>query len=254
MLRRFLAGLALVLAASPAVAAGCADLYLAGRAPELRNPKLAPATRALCYGEFAVLHSGLTRTPLWSAERLLPAQLLAAHELSRENAFHAEPQLPPAERAELADYARSGYDRGHMAPNGDMSDRAAQYESFTLANMVPQDADTNRHLWAAIESAVRKMARREGALFVVTGPAFLGGKLQKVGKVLVPTHLYKAVYSPRQGAGGAWLVENVRHGAVRTMTLAELERTIGIDPMPALTMAQKNSMLRLPNARSRRER
>jgi endonuclease G len=252
MPRRFLAGLALVLAAAPALAAGCTDLYLAGRAPELRNPKLAPATRALCYGEFAVLHSGLTRTPLWSAERLLPAHLLAAHALSRENAFHAEAQLPRAERAELADYARSGYDRGHRAPNGDMPDRVSQYQSFTLANMVPQDADTNRHLWAGIEGAVRKMARRDGGLYVVTGPAFLGGKLQKVGNVLVPTHLYKAVYSPRHGAGGAWLVENVRHGAVRTMTLGELEDVIGIDPMPALTRAQKTTMLRLPKARERK--
>jgi endonuclease G len=193
------------------------------------------------------MHSGVTRTPLWSAEHLEAREVESARQLTRENAFHAEPRLPAGQRAELADYARSGFDRGHMAPNGDMPDRDSQRDSFSLANIVPQDGENNRHLWAGIEGVVRKMAQKEGDLYVVTGPAFLGSNLRKVGKVLVPTHLYKLVYSPRQKAGAAWFVENTPDAKANVIPIPELERIIGIDLLPALSAEEKEKMLRLPN-------
>ncbi len=235
-------------------AGGCPAYYVAGRLPEIRNAKLASATRELCFGEFGVMHSGVTRTPLWSAELLKADNVAAAQGLSRENSFHAEPRLPAGQRAELSDYARSGFDRGHMAPNGDMPDRASQRESFTLANMVPQDGDNNRHVWAHIEAAVRKMAKEEGALYVITGPAFLGAQLRKVGKVIVPSHLYKVVYSPRERAGAAWFVENQADAVPQVLPIPELERMVGINLLPALTDEQKARMLRLPKIRQGRSR
>jgi endonuclease G len=239
------------LVGNAAWAGGCPAHYVDGRLPEIRNPKLASATRELCYGVFGVMHSGLTRTPLWSAEFLKADNIEAAHTLTRENSFHPEPQLPPSQRAELSDYARSGFDRGHMAPNGDMPDRQAQRESFTLANMVPQDGENNRHLWSGIEGAVRKMAKKEGALYVITGPAFLGTSLRKVGNVLVPSHLYKVVYSPRQRAAAAWFVENQPDAEPSVVPVAELERIIGINLLPSLSEQQKEHMLRLPKIRQK---
>ena len=220
--------------------------------PEITNQKLGKATTELCYGVFGVMHSGVTRTPLWSAEHLVADNIDSAQHLSRENSFHTETQLPPGQRAELSDYARSGYDRGHMAPNGDMPDRESQHESFTLANMVPQDADNNRHVWAGIEGAVRKMAKKEGALYVITGPAFIGSELRKVGNVFVPSHLYKVVYSPRQKAGAAWFVENRADGVPQVMSIARLEQTVGIDLLPSLTLEQKEVMLRLPKIKPKK--
>ncbi|USX11495.1 DNA/RNA non-specific endonuclease [Oxalobacteraceae bacterium OTU3CAMAD1] len=230
----------------------CAAHYVDGRLPEIANRKLGAATTELCYGVFGVMHSGITRTPLWSAEHLTADNIAAARELSREDSFHAEKRLPPGVRAELDDYARSGYDRGHMAPNGDMPDRRTQHESFTLANMVPQDADNNRHLWAGIEAVVRKLAQKEGDLYVITGPAFIGRELRKVGNVLVPTHLYKLVYSPRQRAGAAYFVENRADAEYEVLSVAELESRIGIDLLPSLSAERKQELLRLPHARQRK--
>jgi len=240
--------------AAAAFAGDCPAHYVDGRLPEIRNAKMNTATTELCYGVFGVMHSGITRTPLWSAEHLTADNLRAAKDLSRENTFHTESRLPPFARAELSDYARSGYDRGHMAPNGDMPDRRSQHESFTLANMVPQDADNNRHVWAGIEGAVRKLAQKEGDLYVITGPAFIGGNLQKVGKVLVPTHLYKLVYSPRQRAGAAFFIENRADAEYAVLSIAELESKVGIDLLPSLSAAEKNAVLRLPKVKPRKDR
>ncbi|MGJ9416486.1 DNA/RNA non-specific endonuclease [Massilia sp. CMS3.1] len=256
MFQKIVLGAAFVgtlLAPALALASSCPDHYADGRAPEIRNQKLAVATRELCYGVFGIMHSGVTRTPLWSAENLRAYNVASAQGLKRDNAFHAEPRLPPSQRAELDDYARSGYDRGHMAPNGDMPDRRSQRESFTLANMVPQDGDHNRHIWAPIEGAVRKMAKKEGQLYVITGPAFLGTNLRKVGNVLVPSHVYKVVYSPRQKLAAAWFTENQSNAEIRVIPVAELERIVGIEFLPSLSRQQKERMLHLPKIRQKKK-
>jgi len=227
----------------------CTDHFVGGDAPRFTNQKLAADTRELCFNVFTVMHSGITHTPLWSAEHLESGNVAAAQQLSRENSFHPETRLPAGERAELADYARSGFDRGHMAPNGDMPDRDSQYDSFSLANMVPQNGENNRHLWAAIEGAVRKLAKRDGELYVVTGPAYLGSEVKRVGKVLVPTHLYKLVWDPRRQAGAAWFVENSADAKVNVVPIPELERIIGIDLLPALSAQDKERVLDLPAVR-----
>lgn len=82
---------AALLAGANASAGGCPDHYVDGRLPEIRNPRLAVATRELCYGVFRVMHSGVTRTALWSAEHLRADNVAAAGDQSRVNSFHAEP-------------------------------------------------------------------------------------------------------------------------------------------------------------------
>ncbi|MYM39714.1 DNA/RNA non-specific endonuclease [Duganella qianjiadongensis] len=249
--------LAVMLAAgvcTSAAAGNCPLHYVDGRMPEIQNSRMQAATTELCYDVFGVMHSGITRTPLWSAEHLTADHLESAKTLSRENSFHPETRLPASSRAELSDYARSGYDRGHMAPNGDMPDRNSQHQSFTLANMVPQDGENNRHLWAGIEAVVRKQASKEGELYVLTGPAFLGSDLRKIGNVLVPSHLYKVVYSPRQRAGVAFFVENRATSDYALLSIAQLEAKIGINLMPSLSAAQKETVLRLPNVKLRKSK
>src|SRR5579883_691244 len=216
---------------------GCASQLLQGAAPIIKNQKLASQTYALCFSEIALQYSGLSRTPLWSAEHLTARRIEQARSLPRlhADAFHEEPSLPREYRAELSDYRRSGFDRGHMAPNGDMSTPEAQQESFSLANMIPQDPCNNEVLWEGIESAVRDLALAEQEVFVVTGPAFLGEELQSLrGRVLVPSHIFKAVYVPSRNAAGAYFAPNDSSQSWEAISLAELETKIGIDVFPSL--------------------
>src|SRR4051812_14583586 len=225
----------------------CPEHFAEGRAPALVQAKLAPRTHTLCYSGFAVLFSGLTRTPLWSAEHLTQDRVAAARGQDRVNAFHPGANLPPEDRSELSDYARSGYDRGHMAPSGDMADSQSEEESFSLANIVPQDPDNNRHLWAKIESGVRDLASETGELYVVTGPIFTGENVQSLkGRVLVPTQIYKAVYDPRRRQAGAYLVENTPAEGVRIVSPPQLRRLTGTDAFPPLSKELKESAMTLP--------
>jgi len=247
-LARLLAGFLFVFAATVNAAYTRGPVhYPQGQAPVLTNPKLAADTREICYSEFGLMHSGITRTPLWSAEHITAAELLQADSIRRKNAFHADPNLPRKQRAELRDYARSGFDRGHMAPAGDMPTEQAQYESFSLANIVPQNPRNNQRLWARIESAVRTLAEKDGELHIITGPLFLGAQLEQIGgRVLVPSHIYKIVYHPRRQRAGVYLVENRATDDYRVVAVAELERLSGIDFLPWLAADAKAQPLELP--------
>ncbi|WP_414222311.1 DNA/RNA non-specific endonuclease [Cupriavidus necator] len=135
----------------------CAHVLSTGQ-PSIKQS--ADRTQLLCYRAYAVLYSSQTRTALWSAERLTREAVDAARKLPRDSDFYEEDRLPEADRARLADYRRgSGFDRGHLAPSGDFPDKAAQAESFSLANVIPQHSVSNRRTWSHIETSTRRLAR-----------------------------------------------------------------------------------------------
>jgi endonuclease G len=229
--------------------AACSSQLFRGAAPAVKSTKLLQQTYSVCFTEIAVLYSGRARTPLWSAEHLTASRIERARTLPRlrSNAFHEEISLPPEDRAELSDYRRSGFDRGHMAPNGDMSTPEAQEESFSLANMIPQDPCNNEVLWEGIESAVRDLALATNEVFVVTGPAFLGAELQSLkGRVLVPTHIFKAVYVPSRNTAAAYFAPNDSSQSWEAISISDLETKVGIDVFPQLDAVVKRNAMILP--------
>nr|MBA4768970.1 DNA/RNA non-specific endonuclease [Sphingobium sp.] len=189
----------------------------------------------------------MTRSPLYAAEAITRDTARAAMAFEyRDNRFHPEARLPSDERAELADYVGGGFDRGHMAPSGDMSKSEDDFETFSLANMVPQAGALNRSGWAALEQYVRSLAVTLGKVYVVTGPSYESRKLRTIGgRVLVPSHVWKAVYVPGQGAG-AWIATNEARSRWRVVSLAALTDRTGVDPFPALSAQEKRRVPKFP--------
>ena len=226
-------------------ASQCAKHYYNGAEPKILNSKMLAQVSEVCASGFVVMHSGISKTPLWSAEHLTVARL--SNKIPRKNSFHAETSLPQGGRAELNDYAKSGYDRGHMSPNADMFDEQSQYESFTLANMIPQDPANNQGMWAGIEASVRKETKSRGELFVITGPMFVG-KIKVIGfnRVFVPTYIYKIIYDPKRNEAGAYLVENKDTTAWKAISVSELEQMTNINFLPNVSAQVKQKVMTLP--------
>lgn len=224
----------------------CTQNYYHGDAPNFINPALANNTRELCFDGFTVMYSSITRTPLWSAEHLTRDRLERAATLARQNNFHEEMQLPYDERSTLEDYKGSGFDRGHMSPNGDMGTRAQQFNSFSLANIVPQNSYNNQEPWRLLEEATRELVKQEGEAYVITGAAFRGDNLRKIGNVLVPSDVYKVVYFPNRNAAGVYFSPNDASGQVNVISLAELNAQIGLDLMPSLPDSVKQQGVDMP--------
>ena len=225
----------------------CSQSFYGGVYPEFSNKKLSNNTQALCMDGFAVMYSGVSRTPLWSAEHLNRKRLQQAKQIDREDSFHEESRLPQSMRAKLSDYSGSGYDRGHLAPNGDMGNRSQQYDSFSLANIAPQSPRNNRYIWRNIESATRYLTQQYGEVYTITGVAFTDKKAKQLaGRVLVPSHFFKAVYIPASNQAGVYYAPNDESERIEIISIDELTAKIGIDVLPVLDAKTKAQALNLP--------
>jgi hypothetical protein len=76
-------------------------------------------------------------------------------------------------------------------------------QSFSLANVVPQNIQHNSGAWAKIEHDTRHYAlRAQGDVYVITGPVFTHETERTAPHaVKVPTYLYKLVYDATTAPG-----------------------------------------------------
>ncbi|KAI8084744.1 uncharacterized protein BX664DRAFT_337679 [Halteromyces radiatus] len=154
------------------------------------------------------------RNPNWVAEHFTADSLKKVDGVDRgKSTFKEDDQIPVQFRARLADYYKSGFDRGHMVPAADVKNSQVKMdETFYLTNIAPQVGDGfNRDYWAHVETFCRSLTKQFSNVYVFTGPLYLPKqesdgkfyvKYQVIGNppnVAVPTHFYKVIMTESNG-------------------------------------------------------
>ena len=152
--------------------------------------------------EQIIRHSGYTvsynkdlKIPNWVSYELTREETKGKEK--RGNRFITDP-LVTGPIATNADYTRSGYDKGHMAPAADMKwSPEAMKESFYFSNMCPQHPQLNRRGWKNLEDKIRNWAIADSAIIIICGP-IIEKQPKTIGKnkVVVPQQFFKVVLSP----------------------------------------------------------
>ncbi len=197
---------------------------------------------------YTLAYDKKTKTPQWVAWELTKEETKGNHE--RTDKFLPDPNVEGA-KVVTTDYTGSGYDRGHMAPAGDMKwSKKAMEESFYMSNICPQIHHLNTGDWNELEANTRKWARRYGSVYVTCGPIYNGSRrTQYIGKnrVKVPDAFFKVILiqSPKKTCALGFFFENEagqRPLNEYLVSIDYLEQTTGIDFFPSLPDELENTL------------
>jgi len=138
---------------------------------------------------FCLLYSEKHEQPYWVAYTLTKETLVLPYD--RKGSFRRDLKVYSG-TASNEDYAKSGYNRGHLAPSRDFPTNTE--ETYFYSNVSPQAPSFNTGVWKRLEDYVRVMATKADTLYIVTGPIF-GASIEAIGpnKVTVPTAFYKVL-------------------------------------------------------------
>ncbi len=174
----------------------------------------------------------------WVAYELKSSMLLKNH---FERPFFIEDPLVGTNSADWKNYKKSGYDKGHLCPAGDMKfSKKAFDDTFFTSNISPQKHDFNDGVWNRLEEKVRYWAKKNKSIYVITGGILKEG-LKSIGKenVAIPEFFYKVLLHNDNGNYKmiTFLVPSQKSDLPLykfVIATDELERMTGIDFYPKL--------------------
>ena len=156
----------------------------------------------ICRQAYLVGYDASAKLPKYVTYELMPQNALGC--VARTNAFATDQSVQGG--ATPDDYAGTGYDKGHMSPDGDLSwDVQVEYESFLMTNMSPQAGSLNRGIWKLLETSVRGWAVQLNQSYTVYVGGVYDNNDPKIGKgVVVPHGFYKIVINNQTKEIAGW--------------------------------------------------
>ena len=200
---------------------------------ELGTPNFSKNKQIINHKYYNLCYSEKHEQAYWVSYTLDNERL--SDSVKRTNDFRIDPSVKTGS-ATLMDYKGSGYDRGHLAPAGDMKfSLEAMSESFFMSNMSPQVPSFNRGIWKKLEFFIRECAKYEGQLYIVTGPV-LTGIYPTIGisEVSIPEYYFKTILDyvePELKGIGFILPNNKSKKPLQSFAVSidDVERITGID-------------------------
>jgi endonuclease G len=189
----------------------------------------------ICREAYLVAYDAPVKIPVYVAYTLLPQNALGC--FPRTNAFVADQSLGGT-GARPDDYAGTGYDKGHAAPDGDLSwSQQVEYESFLMTNMYPQHGSLNRGIWKLLETSVRGWAVQTNQSYTIYVGALYGAGDPFIGNgVIVPHGYYKIVINNNTKQIAGWAFPHTKPYVnlgndltVFRKPIAEIEKIAGVD-------------------------
>lgn len=155
--------------------------------------------------QYTVSYSNSLHNPNWVSWHLTASDIGDA---GRHDSFRADSALPDDfYEVTPADYAKSGFDKGHLCPSADRTSTVDHNKAtFLMTNMVPQAPNNNRIVWESLESYCRQMVEKGDELYIIAGPYGKGGVGSKgfaetiKDGVVVPAYTWKIVVVLPEGS------------------------------------------------------
>lgn len=208
-------------------------------------------TQPLCRTSYMELHNNDAKTGGIAIEHLTQTTIGTGNE-PRTNNFRPDIEVPANSRSYPKDYEGTGFDKGHLAPAGDMKeDGQSMSQSFFMSNMAPQWPNHNRGIWRGLERLVHGWVIGGRDLYVMTGTVYQNAPTclkdvtpctAKTG-VWIPDSFYKVIIDKQGLDAVAYLIPNQQGQFNKIssyrMTLSELQKLIGIDLIPDALMTEK---------------
>lgn len=222
---------------SSSVGLHCADIEVPAVASSAKDSVVRNVV-----GRYTLLYSESRLQSRWVAYKLIRSDVGGG--AGRSSSFTVDPYIAGRgwRYATNADYAGSGYDKGHLLPSADRSASKEQNrETFRLSNIAPQRPRLNRGPWRLLEEELRRRTARYDTLYIVTGPIFAASAAHiGRGGVDLPDRFYKAVVMRRgqEFSSVAYVMPNTDEISSDyrqyIVTVDSVERLAGIDLFPKL--------------------
>ena len=120
--------------------------------------------------------------------------------IQKRPSFKIDREVEKQYRASTSDYTKSGYDRGHLAPDAsfDWSQESLD-ATFKLTNIIPQARKVNRYTWKKAEKHARFIATVLGEVNIINLITYAQTPT-RIGKnqIAVPEGFYKVLYNNDQ--------------------------------------------------------